>query len=196
MGKTTKTTKKETPVKKSGGGKKGGGGGGGSGGTPLWQQILDNAHAVCVQDKVEKASRKKVANMCGFPTETGTYKNAITTLKKKEYMEVDSEFLTPTELGVENAKQVDVAKSNQEQLEMAKERVTGVKGKKLMDILADGKAHAREAVAEELDSDPTKPSWKNFLSLVKKQDCLEYCDDEDGNPALRLPDWIFPFGRP
>ncbi|CAB9530405.1 expressed unknown protein [Seminavis robusta] len=167
-----------------------------AGGPPLWQQILDNTHAVCVQSGEDKAPRKKVASMCGFPSETGTYKNAITTLKKKEYMVVDVEFFTPTVLGRENAKEVDVAKSNGEQLEMAKEKVTGAKAKKMMDILSDGQAHGREKVAKELESDPTKASWKNFLSKVKGQDCLEYCEDDDGKPALRLPDWIFPFGRP
>lgn len=169
---------------------------GNKGGPVLWQQILDNAHAVCVINNEDKAPRKKVASMCGFPSETGTYKNAITTLKKKEYVQVDKEFFTLTQLGKENAKQVEVAKSNEEQLEKAKEKASGAKVKKMMDYLANGKPMSRELLAEKLDSDPKKPSWKNFLSKVKGEQLLEYCKDEEGNPAVRLPDWIFPFGRP
>lgn len=166
----------------------------GGGGIPVWQQILDSAHAITVQDR-GPAPRQKVASMCGFPQETGSYKNALTTLKKKTYLAVESDKLILSELGRQNAKAVDVAKSNEEQLEKAKERVS-TKGKKLIELLKDGKAHSRTSIAEALGSDPNKPSYKNFLSLVKKQDCLEYCDNDQGQPSLRLPDWIFPFDRP
>ena len=185
--KQTKTKKATTKVKHSGN-KKGGGG------IPLWQQILDNAHAITIQHG-GAAPRPKVASMCGISKETGSYKNALTTLKKKKYLEIEPDELLLSDLGRQNAKAVDVAKSNEEQLEKAKERVSS-KGQKLIELMKDGKVHSRASIAEALDSDPSKPSWKNFLSLVKKHDCLEYCDDDQGQPGLRLPDWIFPFDRP
>ena len=166
------------------------------GGVPLWQQILDNAHAITIQQGGGSAApRRKVASMCGLPKETGSYKNALTSLTKKGYMVMDSDTLMPTDLGRENAKAVDIAKSNEEQLEIAKARVSA-KGKKLVELLKDGKAHSRTSIAKALESDPADRSYKNFLSLVKKADCLEYCDDDQGQKCLRLPDWIFPFGRP
>jgi hypothetical protein len=167
--------------------------GGGGDNTPLTQKILDNANFLIVTTSEEKVPRQKVASLCGYPSETGSYKNAITSLKKKQYAEVDKDSIWLTELGREQATDVDTAKSNEEQLELAKQRVTGGKGKKLLDILSDGKAHNRLVVAEKLGTDPTKRSWLNFLAKVKKENCLEYCDDEDGKPALRLPSWIFPF---
>lgn len=167
----------------------------GKGGIPLWQQILDNAHAITVQSGQPAAPRQQVVSMCGLSKESGSFKNSLTTLKTKDYIVFDAEQLIPTDLGRENAKAVDVAKSNDEQLEIAKARVS-TKGKKLIELLKDGKAHSRASIAEALKSDEADRSYKNFLSLVKKADCLEYCDDHHGQKCLRLPDWIFPFDRP
>ena len=108
---------------------------GGGGTTTLWQKILDNTNFLTATTGEDKVPRAKVVSLCGLPSETGSYKNAITALKKKNYADVDKESIWLTDLGRENAEAVDTAKSNEEQLEMAKERIKGTKGKKMLDIL-------------------------------------------------------------
>jgi len=186
-------SKNASPAKKASSSKHRAPSGGGGGTTTLWQKILDNTNFLMATTGEDKVPRAKVVSLCGLASETGTYKNAITTLKKKNYADVDKESIWLTDLGRENAKAVDTAKSNEEQLEMAKERIKGTKGKKMLDILSDGKPLSRLEVAEKLGSDPTKRSWLNFLAAVKKEGCLEYCQDEDGTPCLKLPAWMFPF---
>ena len=160
------------------------------------QKIL-NATASYAARGIAKAPRKKVAALCGFSAETKSYVNSLGLLKnKKKYIVFDKETITITELGLVHAEPIAQAKSNQELLDTAKEKVKG-KGKLVLDVLFDGKTHSRVAVGEAIDADPTKKSFMNIFGPLKKLEFIEYVKDEAGEPGFRMTDCLFEIeGRP
>jgi hypothetical protein len=188
----TKSTAKAAPKKKAASAKRTS-----SGGTPTWQKTID-ATAFLGQSFGDKVPRQKVASLCGFPDQTkSSWANSLTDLtNKKKYIGRDKEFIWLTALGKQHAKTVDPASGNQDMWEKAKEKATSSKGKAMIDMLSDGRTYSRVEVAETLGMKLKSSSFANTMSSLRTADVLEYAQGEAGQPGLRLPEWLFPFGRP
>lgn len=63
-------------------------------------------------------------------------------------------------------------------------------------MLSHGRTSSRVEVAEALGMQLKSSSFANTMSSLRTADLLEYAQDEAGQPGLRLPEWLFPFGRP
>ena len=165
--------------------------------TTISQKIL-NATASLSKGTTKHVSRKKVAQLCGFPKdESRSYKNALTILdKKKGYIvRVDKETLYITEKGLPEADMEAPAGNNEEALEKAKEKIKMGKGKKVFELLSDGKTYTRAEIGEAIGSDHTARSFANILGPLKTLGYIEYTE-KDGEKACRMLDDMFPFGRP
>lgn len=166
---------------------------------PVAQRILNNCAVLeARQGGNPNVSREQVAALCGYPKENGKgYVNALTILKKqKGYITiVDKQTMALTDAGREKADKVASVGSNQEQLKQTKERVKPKKARAIMDLLADGEKHSRKDIAKDIDVDINAKGFKNILSGLKSEEILEYCKDDNNEPALIMCDWLFPFGR-
>lgn len=169
----------------------------GSGKLPVWQRIL-NAIAVLESRGQKTPNRHQVAGMCGYPKENGKgYTNALSMLKnQKKYVIVHKETLKFTDEGRRHAHTVSELPSagciNKEQWERAKAQIKPSKGKQMIDILSDGKAHSRQEIADKFNIDVGSKGFTNLLSSLKKDTFIEYCEDEQGNKAVRMQEWLFP----
>mmetsp|Transcript_10458 Transcript_10458/g.21286 ORF Transcript_10458/g.21286 Transcript_10458/m.21286 type:complete len:204 (+) Transcript_10458:177-788(+) len=163
---------------------------------PVAQRILNNCAVLeARQGGDPKVSRDQVAAMCGGKTKG--FVNALSILKnqKKQIDTIDVNFMALTDAGRQEAEAVATVGNNKEQLEQAKKSVKPQKGKIFMDLLADGGTQSRKYIADGIDFDLNAKGFKNLLSSLKSDNIIEYCKDEHGEPALRMCDWLFPFGR-
>lgn len=162
---------------------------------PVWQRILNNL-AVMEARGQTNPKRHDIAAMCGYPKENGKgYTNALGMLKnQKKYVVVEKQTLAFTDLGREHAHPVATATSNEEQWEIAKDQIKSAKGKMIIDILSDGRAHSKQDIADALGVDVTSKGFTNLVSSLKGGDFIEYCDDAHGNKnkAIRMSKWLFP----
>jgi hypothetical protein len=162
------------------------------------QQRVLNATAILAARKgCNEVPRSQVQAMIGNTSKSG-FASLLSGMKKQ--MELisypDKDTMALTDAGREHADMTDeiLMTTNQGLLEKAKQDVKGKKGKELFDILSDGQMHTRAECAERLGYE--KPAqMASLMSVMKSQCVLEYCKDEEGNQALKLPDSLFPFGR-
>lgn len=161
------------------------------------QKIL-NATAHLSKSSTKHVSRKKVAQLCGFPkNESRSYANQIGILKKqKEWIiVVDAETIALTKEGLKHAEDEPPAVDNNDNLEKAKEKIKMSKGKKVFELLSDGKTYTRAEVGKAIGSDHTIRSFNNILGPLKTLGYIEYVE-KNGEKACVMTEDMFPFGRP
>lgn len=148
------------------------------------------------------ADRQKVLIMCGYTKGTaGGFNFQLSVMKtKRGFLTFDAKSISLTTLGQELA-QVDpnhnVAASNEAHWEKCMARIPGKKGKLLFAAMRDGKVHSRASLASAAGyDDPNAGGYKFATSKLVSTELAEYCTDEGGQPALRLTDEVFPYGRP
>jgi hypothetical protein len=164
---------------------------------PISKKII-NAAAQLSKGTTKHVSRKKVAQMCGFgKEESRSYKNQITILKKKKefIVLVDDDTMHLTEKGLNEADPEAPAATNDECLEAAKSKIKMAKGKKVIDLLSDGKTYTRAEIGEAIGSDHTQRSFSNILGPLKTLGFIDYVE-KNGEKACVMTDDMFPFGRP
>lgn len=167
---------------------------------PVHQKILNAVAALSKRGNigVRVPRKKKIATICDLTKETDeSYGNSPTLLKnKKKYIIVEKDTIEVTELVSANAEEVEQNGNNAQSLEQAKAKIESSKSKRIMDILSDGRIHTCAEIGAIIDADPTKKTFVNLLSPLKELEYVEYVKNEKGEAALRMTDWMFPFGRP
>jgi len=161
------------------------------------QKIL-NATAHLSSSTTKHVSRKKVAQLCGFPKkESRSYTNQIGILKnnKEWIIVVDAETIALTQEGLKHAHAEPPAVDNNESLEKAKEKLKMGKGKRVFELLSDGKVYTREEIGKAVGSDHTNRSFNNILGPLKSVGYIDYVE-KNGEKACVMTDDMFPFGRP
>ena len=166
---------------------------------PSWQKILDAAAVVLDRyGDEEGAPRNQVMAFAGY---TQQNKSAVASylsgLKKRGFVTYDKDTVFLTPLGHDQAQEIDVNASNEEQISKSRDLLEGQKAKLLFDFLVDGSPRTREECAHHLDyAGPKVSAFCSLISKATKKGVMEYCKDENGNNCVRLADMVFPFGRP
>lgn len=191
------STKKSCKIKKA----VSGGGSGKQRGNKA--QLVRNtvASLKATQKYPDGVPRKLVAALCGYKSHTDASFRVLLSglVKHKGHLVYNSaESIDLTDEGMKHAEvtasSLDTT-TNESQMELAKSRVRG-KAKTIINMLSDGKAKSREVVANAIGYESAKiAGFRVLVSGAVKVESLEYCNDDEGNAALRLPDWCFPFGR-
>ena len=164
--------------------------------TSISQKIL-NATACLSKNTTKHVSRKKVAQMCGDPKESRSYTNQIGILKNEKgfIVVVDKETIHLTDKGLEHAELVPPAANNEEALSKCREKLKMGKGKKVFDLLSDGKTYTYAEIGNAIQNDHTQRSFTNIMGPLKTAEFIEYTK-KNGEKACRMLDDVFPFGRP
>lgn len=167
--------------------------------SPVHQKIVNLVAALSSQDSNNKAPRKQVMTMSGYPPKNTGFKIALSTLKtKKQCLTYDSETIVLTNLGRSVAEPVEVVlPSNEDNMAKLRDSLKGNKAKMIFDALIDGRVHSREAIAIAVGYDEANCSgFRVAISQLASKDLMKYCEDNNGEPGLQLTDLVFPFGRP
>jgi len=184
--KKSKTTPTPTPSN----------GGGAGGGGSSKKKILA-CLATLRKRGIVNASRNHVAAMCGVSKKT--LANALSIYKSKGWVEYpDKDTVTITDKAMkEAAAEIDDAggdfpTSNEAIHDEIKQKYLK-KGKmcQVFDILADGRAHSKQDVAERIGA--KSKNMANILADMKKIGIVEYPDSKQVQLATEM---CFPFGRP
>ena len=165
----------------------------------LHQKILNACASLKTRKGLDKAPRKKVASLCGFPRkESGSYMNALRLLQKKGYVTYDKEYIEITDLGMKHADHEAPLGSNKDALEEAKAKFKSSKMKQILDIVFDGDVHLLNDVRVKVGaSNLGDASWNNVLGPIKKEGYIEKIkDSKTGKPAIKATIELFPFGHP
>ena len=163
-----------------------------SGSNVAHQKVLDTAAMLVVTTGKNPVERHRVVQMLGTMGNS-TLANALTKLKKLEWMKVEPKSLEVTELGMENADtdNEEAVTTNEEHHAQIKEKYK-LKDKEIMlfDLLADGATHDAKIISTEMGM-KMNSTWANLKTSLKKKGILEF-----QGKTLKLTDDMFPFGRP
>jgi hypothetical protein len=119
-------------------------------------------------------------------------------MTKKACLTYTSDAITLTDVGRPLAEAVEIVATKEARLAQARGRLTGTKSKLLFDFLVQGGAatRTRAEAATALGYPSAKAGGLAVaMSQLASMDMMDYRLDEDGNPALRLMDALFPYGR-
>jgi len=174
--------------------------------SPVQQKILNAVKTLASPSEGESiystACRAKVMAMCGYTKKNcGGFNFALSIMKTKQgLLTSNSQTITLTSLGDELA-EVDPSyapgSTTEEHWEKCLAQIKGKKGKLMFEALRDGKAHARADLALISGYDgPEAGGFKFATSKLVSTGLVEYCQDSRGQPALRVTDDVFPYGRP
>jgi hypothetical protein len=170
--------------------------------SPSQQKIINAVAFLCKNGETTgwSAPRGRVKQLSGYSPKNTGFVVALSGLKnKKKCITYDSETITLTEYGVKLA-EFDATmqeSSNDEYLAKIRGTLKGKKAKLIFDVLKDGKVHTRNEVALEIGYDTHKCSgFTVAISQLSSNKYMEYCTSNNGEPALRLTDLVFPCGRP
>jgi hypothetical protein len=167
------------------------------------QQALVNAAASLAARQGgddHAVSRQAVMTACGYTKKkAGGFAVHLSTLKtKKQCPTYTSDSIMLTDVGRQLAEPVEIVANNEASLAQARDSLSGNKSKLLFDFLVQGGSPTRtraEAATVLGYPSPKAGGFAVAMSQLASKDMMDYCIDEDGNPALRLKDALFPYGR-
>jgi hypothetical protein len=121
-----------------------------------------------------------------------TFANALTKLKKLNWITMSSGSIDVTDKGMGQAKITDMSSvSNEDYHEKVKDKFKlTIRARQLFDELSDGRTRNKKEVAAAIGC-KMNSTWANMLTPLKKLDIIDV-DRE----TIKLEDDMFPLGRP
>jgi hypothetical protein len=159
------------------------------------QTILNVAATLAsLQSDSNSVPRKKVVAFAKFEgvVGTSTFANALTKLKKLNWITMSSGSIDVTDKGMSQANITDMSSvSNEDYHEKVKDKFKlKTKARELFDELSDGRKRNKKEVAAAIGC-KMNSTWANMLTPLKKFDIIDF-DRE----TIWLADDMFPLGRP
>jgi hypothetical protein len=159
------------------------------------QTILNVAATLAsLQSDSNSVPRKKVVDFAKLEgvMGTSTFANALTKLKKLNWITMSSGSIDVTDKGMSQAKITDMSSvSNEDYHEKVKDKLKlKTKARELFDDLSDGRTRNKKEVAAAIGC-KMNSTWANMLTPLKKFGIIDF-DRE----TIWLADDMFPVGRP
>jgi hypothetical protein len=159
------------------------------------QTILNVAATLASQQSDSNSvPRKKVVDFAKLEGVMGasTFANALTRLKKLNWITMSSGSIDVTDKGMAQAKITDMSSvSNEDYHEKVKDKFKlTIRARQLFDELSDGRTRNKKEVAAAIGC-KMNSTWANMLTPLKKLDIIDV-DRE----TIKLEDDMFPLGRP
>ena len=167
--------------------------GGGGDGNAIDKLIV--AVARLHQARFERPCRKLAGSLAGVDSKSSTMRNACAKLKKEGLADTsDPKTLQLTEKGLKAAgTNLKPLTTNAEFHSFLKDLIKEKKAWEIFNILISG-PHTRAEIAKKINTEVSKSTFRNALAPLNKLDLLEDIEVE-GNKALQLTEFCFPFGR-